>query len=66
MQNNPEMIEGPEAFKRFEEAMRAIVSVPRSVVQEKLAAHRKAVDANPNRRGPKRKVKPSASHAPAV
>jgi hypothetical protein len=56
-----EMIEGKEAFTRFENAMRAVVAVPRAVVQKRIKEHRKAVDANPNRRGPKRKVKPSAS-----
>ena len=53
-----DMIEGPEAFERFEKAMRAVVKVPRESVQKKIEEHRKAVDANPNRRGPKRKVKP--------
>jgi len=52
------MIEGPEALKRFEDAMRTVVKVPRATIQKKLEEHRKAVDANPNRRGPKRKVKP--------
>jgi len=52
-----EMIEGPEAFERFENAMRAVVKVPREAIQKKLEEHRKAVDANPNRRGPKRKVR---------
>lgn len=51
------MIEGPEAFERFENAMRAVVKVPREAIQKKLEEHRKAVDANPNRRGPKRKVR---------
>jgi hypothetical protein len=51
------MIEGPKAFERFEDAMRAVVRVPRAVIQQRLEEHKKAVDANPNRRGPKRKVK---------
>jgi hypothetical protein len=38
------------------------MSVPKSVVTERLAEYRKQVDANPKRRGPKRKAKqPSAS-----
>lgn len=53
-----EMIEGPEAFERFEKAMRAVVRVPRAVIQKRLEEHKKAVDANPNRRGPKRKAAP--------
>jgi hypothetical protein len=62
----PECIEGPEAFQRFDEAMREILSVPHSLLAWRERAYRKKVDANPNRRGPKRKVKPSASHGPAV
>jgi hypothetical protein len=66
MKTHPEMIEGPEAFERFENAMRAVVKVPRSVIQKQLQEHKKAVDENPNRRGPKRKVKPSVSPGSAV
>ncbi len=65
MKTASEMIEGEEAFKRFENAMRAVVKVPREVIQKQIAEHRKQVEANPNRRGPKRKVKPSASPDPA-
>ena len=61
-----DMIEGPEAFDRFENAMRAVVKVPRAVIQKRLEEHKQAVDANPNRRGPKRKAKPSASPDSAV
>jgi hypothetical protein len=66
MKPNAELIEGPEALERFENAMRTIVKVPRETIQKQLKEHRNAVDANPNRRGPKRKVKPSASHGSAV
>jgi len=66
MKHAREMIEGTEAFERFENAMRAVVQVPRAVIQRRLEEHKKAVDENPNRRGPKRKVKPSASPDPAV
>ena len=66
MKPHPEMIEGPEAFKRFEKAMKAIIAVPHSVIQERIEAHRQEVAKNPNRRGPKRKAKSPASRAPAV
>lgn len=56
-----QMIEGPEAWTRFQNTMKAVIAVPHSEIQKRIAEHRKEVDANPNRRGPKRKVKPSAS-----
>lgn len=55
-----QMIEGPDAYLRFENAMRAVLAVPRSVVQQRIQEHRKQADLNPRKRGPKRKVKPSA------
>ena len=56
----PDCAEGPEAFQRFDEGMRQILSVPRSTLVRREKAYRKKVDSNPNRRGPKRKVKSSA------
>ncbi len=57
-----EMIEGPEAFERFNAAMKAIIAVPHSVIKQRIEEHRKQSALNPNRPGPKpkRKVKPSA------
>jgi hypothetical protein len=57
----PECHEGPEAFRRFDDAVRQALSVPHSLIERRERAYRKKVDANPKRRGPKRKVKPSAS-----
>jgi hypothetical protein len=64
----PECHEGPEAFRRFDDAVRQALSVPRSLIERRERAYRKKVDANPNRRGPKRKAvtPPSASPDPAV
>jgi hypothetical protein len=56
----PECIEGPEAFRRFDEGMTKILSVPRSTLVRRERAYRKKALANPNRRGPKPKIKPSA------
>lgn len=61
----PECHEGAEAFTRFRNVMKAVLAVPNSEIQKRIAEHRKEVDANPHRRGPKRKTnKPSASRVP--
>ena len=56
--NLPECIEGPEAFQRFDDGVREILSVPRSTLVRRERAYKKKSLANPNRRGPKPKVKP--------
>jgi len=61
-----EMIEGPEAFARFKSAMKAVLAVPHSEIKKRIEKHRKESALNPNRRGPKRKAKASASRVPAV
>ncbi len=60
----PEMIEGPQAWTRFQDAMKAVIAVPKETVQARIEEHRKQSALNPNRRGPKRKTKASASRAP--
>jgi len=60
------MIEGPEAYKRFENAMRAVLSVPHSVIKQRIDEHKRQADLNPRKRGPKRKAKPSASPVPVA
>lgn len=62
----PECHEGPEAARRFDAEVDFILSVPHSLIERRERAYRKKVEANPNRRGPKRKIKPSASHGPAA
>jgi len=51
-----EMIEGPEAFRRFRAATKAVIGVPYSVIKKQMDAHRKQAAKNPNRRGPKQKA----------
>ena len=51
----PECHEGSDAFERFEATMSALLAVPKSLILRRQRAYRKKVDANPNRRGPKRK-----------
>lgn len=55
MKPQPEMVEGTEAFTRFENAMKKVLSVPHAVIQKRIEEHRKEATENPNRRGPKRK-----------
>lgn len=62
----PDCSEGPEAFQRFDALVDAVLAVPHALIERRRRAYRKKVDANPNRRGPKRKVKPSASSDHAV
>jgi len=56
MAKKPEMIEGPEAFRRFRDMTKAILAVPHSEIKKRMDAHREAAAKNPNRRGPKRKA----------
>ena len=53
----PECIEGPEASQRFDGVMTKLLSVSKATLVEREKEYRKQVAANPNRRGPKRKVK---------
>lgn len=50
-----EHIEGPVAFRRFDATMTALLAVPRATLARRERAYHKKVEANPNRRGPKRK-----------
>jgi hypothetical protein len=53
----PEMVEGPEAWARFQGAMKKVLAVPHAEIQRRIEAHRKAAAQNPNRPGPKPKAK---------
>jgi hypothetical protein len=55
MKPTAEMHEGPEAFERFKNAMKAIVSVPHDVIQARIEEHKRQAAKNPNKRGPKAK-----------
>jgi len=56
----PECIEGVEAFKRFDEGVKDILTVPHSLITRRERAYKKKVAASPTKRGPKRILKPSA------
>jgi hypothetical protein len=55
MKPHTEMVEGPEAFQRFEGAMKKVLSVPHSVIQARIEKQRRESARNPHRRGPKPK-----------
>jgi hypothetical protein len=50
-----EMIEGPEAWKRFKSGMKALMQVPRAEVLEQERKQKAEAAENPNRPGPKPK-----------
>lgn len=60
MKANTEIVEGAEAFRRFDALMSAVVKVPHAVVQARIEEHRKQSATNPNRRGPKPKSRRQA------
>jgi hypothetical protein len=55
-----------DEFNAFTRLVDRVLSVPREEMLRREAEYRERADANPNKRGPKRKVKPSASHDPAA
>jgi hypothetical protein len=61
-----DMIEGPEAWQRFQAGMKKALAVPHAELRRRIDEQRAKAAKNPNRRGPKRKVKPFASPGPLV
>lgn len=57
----PDCHEGLEASRSFDSEVSFLLSVPRSTIQQREKEYQEQVQRNPNKRGPKRKVKPSVS-----
>jgi hypothetical protein len=57
MKAHQEFIEGTEAWTRFTVAMKKVLSVPHAEIQRRIKQHRTEADANPRKRGPKRKTR---------
>lgn len=55
MTKKREMIEGPEAFRRFRDMTKAILAVPHSEIKKRMDAYREEAAKNPRKRGPKRR-----------
>jgi len=55
------MASSSKEFQAFTSLVNRLLTVPKAVVDERLAAHREQSDANPRKRGPKPKAKSSTS-----
>ncbi len=51
-----EMLEGTQAATNFQNAMRKIVTLPRAEFLKREAEYKRQSDANPKKRGPKKKA----------
>jgi hypothetical protein len=56
-----ESTEGPQAASRFDALVRKVLSVPHAEIMRREAEYKRQSLANPNRRGPKPKLKPASS-----
>jgi len=50
-----------EEFNAFDKLVGKVLTVSREEMQRREAQYKKQAEASPNKRGPKKKVKPSAS-----
>jgi hypothetical protein len=55
MKAKPEYVEGPEAWTRFQTAMKKVIAVPHTEIQKRIEEQREQAAKNPNRPGPKPK-----------
>jgi hypothetical protein len=55
MKAKPEYVEGPEAWTRFQTAMKKVIAVPHAEIQKRIEEQREQAAKNPNRPGPKPK-----------
>jgi hypothetical protein len=55
MKAKPEYVEVPEAFQRFDTAMKKVLTVSHDELKRRIEADRLRLAASPRRRGPKPK-----------
>ena len=48
-------------FQAFDQTMKRLLAVPRATLERRMAEYREQAAQNPNKRGPKPKIKPPAS-----
>jgi hypothetical protein len=65
-QRQSEMVEGPEAFERFNNAIKAVLAVPHSVIKQRIEEYRKASGRESKSVRTKAKGQASASSDPDV
>lgn len=53
-------------FQAFDSAIRKLLTVPKSTIDERLVEHKKMAALNPNKRGPKPKIKPPSGDPDAT
>jgi hypothetical protein len=54
-------MKNPSEYAAFTQLVDKVLTVPHSVIQERVEEYRKQADKNPRKRGKKRQTKPSAS-----
>jgi hypothetical protein len=60
MKTHPKPIEGPQVVAQFDALVRKVLSVPHAEIVRREAEYKLQSLANPNRRGPKPKLKPAS------
>lgn len=53
-------------YQTFTNLVDRVLSVPHAEIQRREAGYKKTVEANPKRRGPKRKIKQQSSASPVA
>lgn len=60
MKAHPKTSDGPDVPARFDALVRKVLSVPHEEIMRREAEYKRQSALNPKRRGPKRRLKPSA------